>query len=193
MPRLLSLLSCLGTLAAIGAPALGMDIEVQGNQVVMSGGVTGSECSELSEILRQNTISTVVLTHSRGGNADAGYCVGALIREHRLETVIRGSCNSSCSRMWLGGVSRMLDGTNSRVGLHGNYKDGNLLPAAPARLRAWIPLYAPVNKELMEQWINLPQNNQMMYFYNDRAELCDQSHCTPLQGWNARNAGLSTQ
>jgi hypothetical protein len=141
-----------------------------------------------------NAIGVVVLTNSHGGNADAGYCVGELIRQRRLATVIRGSCNSSCSRMWLGGVSRTLDGANSRVVLHSNYdSNGNLRPGAPARLRAWLPNYAQVNRELMEQWINLPENKQLMYFYNDRAELCDHGRCTSLPGWNARDAGLSTQ
>jgi hypothetical protein len=78
---------------------------------------------------------TVVLGNSSGGNADAGYCVGTLIRQHGLSTVIRGSCASSCSRMWLGGVSRTFDGRYSRVGLHGNYdRNGILLPGAPDRL-----------------------------------------------------------
>jgi hypothetical protein len=189
--QLLLLISSLGALS-VAAPA--MDIEVQKNQVIMSGPVIGSECSQLESILRQNAIGVVVLTNSHGGNADAGYCVGELIRQRRLATVIHGSCNSSCSRMWLGGVSRTLDGANSRVGLHSNYdSNGNLRPGAPARLRAWLPNYAPVNRELMEQWINLPENKQMMYFYNDRAELCDYGRCTSLPGWNARNAGLSTQ
>jgi hypothetical protein len=189
--RLLLLLPFLG---AIAAAAQAMDIEVQKNEIIMTGPVTGPECSQLESILRQNAIGVVVLTSSHGGNADAGYCVGELIRQRRLVTVIRGSCNSSCSRMWLGGVSRTLDGPDSRVGLHSNYdRNGDLKPGAPARLRAWIPNYAPVNRELMEQWINLPENTQMMYFYNDRAELCDLGRCTALPGWNARNAGLSTQ
>ncbi len=161
---------------------------------MMSGDVTGSECGQLKSILKHNPIRTVVLTHSKGGDANAGYCVGELIRKFRIDTVIRGSCNSSCSRMWLGGVSRTLDGADSRVGLHGNYdRNGNLLPGAPARLQAWIPSYAPVNRQLMEQWTNLPVNKQMMYFYNDRAELCDHGRCTPMSGWNALNAGLATR
>jgi hypothetical protein len=180
---------CAGSTAAFG-----MEIEVQGNALVMSGDVTGSECSELQSILQQAHITTVILTHSKGGNADVGYCVGELIRQHGLATVIHGSCNSSCSRMWLGGVTRTLSGANSRVGLHGNYRDGDLRPGAPARSEAWIPSYAPsVNRQLMEQWTNLPTNRQMMFFYNDRAELCDHGNCTSLPGWNARNAGLSTQ
>src|SRR3954451_6876436 len=138
-----------------------MNIEIQGNQVVMSGPVTGTECSQLQPILQQVAIRTIVLTRSNGGNAEAGYCVGALIRQYRLATLIRGSCNSSCSRMWLGGVSRMLDGPNSRVGLHGNCdRNGNLLAGAPARLQAWIPSYAPVSKALLEQWTVLPFNKQ---------------------------------
>jgi hypothetical protein len=176
------------------AAAFAMDIQIHDNEVVLSGEVTGGECSELQSILQRTQINTVILTQSKGGNANTGYCVGALIRQHGLATVIHGSCNSSCSRMWLGGVSRVLDGAHSRVGLHGNYRNGALLPGAPARLQAWIPSYAPsVNRQLMEQWTNLPSNEQMMYFYNDRAELCDHGHCRPVPGWNAFNAGLSTQ
>jgi hypothetical protein len=175
-------------------PVFSMEIQVQGNEVAMSGHVNGSECSDLRTILQNNSVNLVVLGNSTGGDADAGYCVGALIRQQGLATVIRGSCASSCSRMWLGGVSRTLDGPNSRVGLHGNYdREGTLLPAAPARLRAWLPSYAPVDRQLMEQWINLGRNTQMMYFYNQRAELCDHQSCTPIPGQNAFNVGLSTR
>jgi hypothetical protein len=181
-------------IAVTHAPAYAMDIKVQADQVVMSGDVTGTECAQLFAVLQQNPIHVVVLTQSKGGNADAGYCVGELIRRHQLATVIHGSCNSSCSRMWLGGISRTLDGANARVGLHGNYdRAGNLLPGAPARLQAWIPSYAPVNEKLMAQWTTLPVNRQMMFFYNDRAELCNHGYCTPMPGWNALKAGLSTQ
>ena len=100
--------------------ALGMTMTVDGDRVVMSGPVDGDECGQLQSLMQQRIIRTVVLTQSHGGNAEAGYCVGALIRAHGLDTEIRDSCNSSCSRMWLGGVSRTLDGKNARVGLHGN-------------------------------------------------------------------------
>ena len=171
-----------------------MELEVHGDEVWLSGHVTGSEYGQLLAILTGNPIKTVVFTQSHGGNADAGYDVGELIRQRGLATVIRGSCASSCSRMWLGGVTRTLAGPDSRVGLHGNYDNsGNLRPGAPARLRAWLPLYAPVDRQLMEQWIVLPNHNQMMYFYNDRAELCDHGGCMLIPGRNALNAGLSTR
>ena len=92
----------------IAGPVFAMSIEVQGNQVVMAGPVTGNECAQLSNGLENNEVRTVILTSSNGGNANAGYCVGELIRKHQLNTVIRGNCSSSCSRMWLGGVSRTL-------------------------------------------------------------------------------------
>jgi len=177
-----------------GGSAAAMDFEVHGDQVWVSGRVTGSEYSQLSSALENTAIRTVVFLYSTGGNADAGYDVGELIRQRGLATIIKGSCASSCSRMWLGGVTRVLEGQNSRVGLHGNYDgNGDLRPGAPARLRAWLPSYAPVNKQLMEQWINLPTNTQMMYFYNTHAELCNHRDCTAMPRWNALNAGLSTR
>jgi hypothetical protein len=170
-----------------------MDFQVHGSEVWLSGHVVGDEYAALLDILTKNPVRTVVFTYSGGGNANAGYNVGELIRQRGLATVIRGSCASSCSRMWLGGVTRTLEGTNSRVGFHGNYDGaGDLRPDAPARLRAWLPAFAPVDRQLMEQWIVLPHHTQMMYFYNDRAELCDHSACTPVPGRNARNAGLTT-
>jgi len=174
--------------------ALAMNITVDGDRVVMSGNVGGDECGRLKSILRQSSVRIVLLERSHGGNAEAGYCVGALIRAHGLDTVIRGFCNSSCSRMWLGGISRTLDGKNARVGLHGNYRSHILDSGSPARLQAWIPKYAPgVNRALMAQWTQLPTNRDMMYFYNDRAELCENGKCIPLPAWNAVNAGLATR
>jgi len=83
----------------------------------------------------------------------------------------------------------------SRVGLHGNYSSGGgLLPEAPQKLRDWIVHRAPdVDQTLMEKWIHLPSNKWMMYFYNDKAELCQNGACTPVDGRTARNAGLSTR
>ena len=189
----LSLGLLLAVLLARSPSALGMTMVVDGDRVVMSGPVVGNECEQLRSLLQQKDIRTVVLMQSHGGDAEAGYCVGALIRAHGLNTQISGSCNSSCSRMWLGGVSRTLDGKTARVGLHGNYRNGILEPGAPARLQSWIPTYAPVNRELMARWTTLPTNHDMMYFYNDRAELCENGRCTPLPGWNAVNAGLATR
>ena len=176
-------------------PTWAMTMTVEGETVVLSGAVVRADCADLEVLLARAKVTTVVLTNSGGGNADSGYCIGALVRSRGLSTVIRGRCASSCSRMWLGGVRRSLDGPNSRVGLHGNYNDnGGLQSGAPQKLRNWIPNYAPgVDKALMEQWITLPTGKWMMYFYNDRAELCQSGECKPVEGRNAYNAGLATR
>lgn len=68
------------------------------------------------------------------------------------------------------------------------------MPEAPQKLRDWIVHRAPdVDQTLMEKWIHLPSNKWMMYFYNDKAELCQNGACTPVDGRTARNAGLSTR
>jgi hypothetical protein len=182
-------------LALASAPAEAMDMRVDGDSVVLSGQVVQADCMSLTDLLAKTPVERVVLTNSGGGSAYSGYCIGSLIRERGLSTTIRGRCASSCSRMWLGGVERTLDGPNSRVGLHGNYNDGGGIASdAGQKLRTWIPQYAPnVDKALMEQWIRLPTNKWMMYFYNDKAELCDSGRCTPVEGRNARNAGLATR
>jgi hypothetical protein len=100
----------LALLATRPAPAGAMSLDLEGDQAVLSGPVTGDECARLAGLLEHNPVRTVVLTQSNGGDANAGYCVGELIRRHQLDTVIRGNCSSSCSRMWLGGVSRTLPG-----------------------------------------------------------------------------------
>lgn len=175
--------------------AIAMDFELNGDTITMSGHVDRYDCLHLQSLLSKNKIKTIILTKSGGGHADSGYCMGELIRQNGITTKIKGRCASSCSRIWLGGVTRTLDGENARVGLHGNYeRTGVLRTDAPGRLRAWIPSYAPnVDRKLMEQWINLPLNKQMMYFYNDRAELCDKDDCKIIQGKNVRNAGLATR
>jgi hypothetical protein len=182
-------------LFALPLPAVAMDVRVDGRTVILSGQVVHADCGALTDLLAKSDIKRVILTSSGGGDSYSGYCMGSLIRERGLSTTIRGRCASSCSRIWLGGVERGLYGPNSRVGLHGNYgNSGGLSAEAGQKLRTWIPEYAPnVDKALMEQWIHLPTKKWMMYFYNDKAELCESGKCKPVEGRTAQNAGLATR
>jgi hypothetical protein len=190
--RILLFFPGLALLLASLMPVSAMSIIVIDKTVVMAGMVMGDECDRLKAIVAKTPITTVVLTESIGGNADAGYCVGEFIRASNIDTVAHGHCISSCSRMWLGGVRRSLEGPNARIGLHGHYTNGALQPDSPARLRAWIPRFAPdVDRELMEQWINLPRAPQVMFFLRDAARLCEQRNCVPIPGRNIFNAGLA--
>jgi hypothetical protein len=117
----------LGSLLMIACPyATAMEISVTGTTVHMSGPVVGGECDKLKQIISTSQINHVVLSNSNGGNANTGYCIGETIRKHKISTSIEGFCLSSCSRMWLGGVTRKLEGDESNVGLHGNF---DILPA----------------------------------------------------------------
>ena len=177
--------------------AASMEISVTGATVHMSGPVVGGECDKLKQIISTSQIHHVVLSNSNGGNANTGYCIGETIRKHKISTSIEGFCLSSCSRMWLGGVTRKLEGDESTVGLHGNYKNsGHLIDESTTRLRAWIPRFAPdVDVALMNQWTELFYSKQMMYFYNKRAALClnGRNDCSNIRGKNVFNAGLATQ
>lgn len=177
--------------------AASMDITVSGTTVYMSGPVVGDECDKLKQIISVGQVSLVVLSNSNGGVANTGYCIGETIRKHKISTSIEGFCLSSCSRMWLGGVTRKLEGDESTVGLHGNYKNsGHLIDESTTRLRQWIPRFAPnVDVDLMNQWTELFYSKQMMYFYNKRAALCmnGRNDCSSVRGKNVFNAGLATQ
>jgi hypothetical protein len=45
----------------------------------------------------------------------------------------------------------------------------------------------------MEKWINLPINIEVMFFYNNRAEMCEGRDCLPIPQRNAKNVGLATK
>jgi len=177
--------------------AASMDISVTGTTVYLSGPVVGGECDMLKQIISSGPVNLVVLSNSNGGNANTGYCIGETIRKHKISTSIEGFCLSSCSRMWLGGVTRTLEGDESTVGLHGNYKNsGHLIDESTTRLRDWIPRFAPdVDVDLMNRWTALFYNKQMMYFYNKRASLCmnGRNDCSSISGKNVFNAGLATR
>jgi hypothetical protein len=192
------ILTALALFGFAASPAMAMDMAVDGpfQTVTLSGKVEEGDCDRLTDVLTNNpAIRLVVLKDSTGGNAASGYCIGARIRKRNLHTTIDGYCLSSCSRMWLGGVERTLRTQTSHVGLHANYNDdGTIMPSSTQTLRTWLPEYAPdIDRGLMERWTELPTNRWMMNFYNTRAELCEGRECKPVDGRNARNAGLATR
>jgi len=117
----------IGLLLVMFSPyAASMEISVTGTTVHMSGPVVGGGVRQAQANYQYEQINHVVLSNSNGGNANTGYCIGETIRKHKISTSIEGFCLSSCSRMWLGGVTRKLEGDESNVGLHGNF---DILPA----------------------------------------------------------------
>jgi hypothetical protein len=193
---------------AVGGGA--MDMKLSGDRLIMSGTVTGGECSALRIVgpaIPQ--LKFVILRNSHGGVASEGYCVGELIRELGLSTAVSGYCFSSCSRMFLGGVTRHFTDDyppeQTRVGLHGNYdRNGDLVPIAPDRLRPWIIKYSDgkVDKALLEEWIHLPKNTDAIWFYNSErfddgsgasVQFCEKrgEACRPVPNQTAYSNGIA--
>jgi hypothetical protein len=156
--------------------ARAMQIQVAGNQLIMSGEVVGNEPVVVADILAKNkAIDTVILRNSRGGNIPAGYAVGEMLRARGIRTGVSGYCYSSCSRMFLGGKERVFTSdyapASTSLGFHGHYgDDGRLRADQVARygLKAWIIRYSDgkADPDLVERWINLPRNNDLVRFYN---------------------------
>ena len=170
----------LGTAAALAAglvfaplPAAAMTMSVDGDQVLLEGAVVREDIGRLAAILRERgaALSTVILRNSPGGNASAGYEIGAMIRKVGLRTAVSGFCRSSCSRMFLGGRERHFSDEQpvgvTHVGLHGNYADdGRLARERMPYLRKWIAEYSDgkADPALVERWTSLENRRGFMYF-----------------------------
>ena len=55
---------------------------------------------------------------SPGGSVFDGIEMAKLIRYEGYKTIVRSSCASACSLMFLGGVERELFGSSAKIGLH---------------------------------------------------------------------------
>ncbi len=94
---------------------MAMNYHVQGDRVVLSGGVTVADVVALPALLAKaqaegRPIREVVLRTSNGGALIAGEWLQGVIRTNGLNTIVSGHCISSCSIMQSGGVERYLAG-----------------------------------------------------------------------------------
>ena len=117
---------------AVISPGQAMQIEVAGDQIILSGPVVAGDFDLVeSRLTVQPQVKMVILRNSPGGDAPTGYHLGELFPQKSLATAVSGYCYSSCSRLFLGGTERYFasdyppDATH--VGFHGHYdRNGNL-------------------------------------------------------------------
>jgi hypothetical protein len=173
MVRRIGGLAFLSAVLGWGLSAQAMEMTVIGDQLTLTGLVQSEDIRrfEAAVVSANEKISTVILKDSNGGDANAGYTIGERIRERGLTTALSGYCISSCSRMFLGGVHRMIsDGQavgRTYVAFHGNYADGgNLINVE--KLRAWVTkhLDGKADAELVNRWTSIPTRNGTMRFYH---------------------------
>jgi hypothetical protein len=154
----------------------GMEIEVSGDQLILSGPVVARDYDEVANTLSvKPEIKMVVLRNSPGGDAPTGYHLGELFRQKSLKTAVSGYCYSSCSRLFLGGKDRFFTDDYrpeyTEVGFHGHYDrkgDLNAAYVAELHLKDWIIRYSDgkADAALVERWINIPRGTGLIHFYN---------------------------
>jgi hypothetical protein len=169
-------MAMLAALLAFHASSLdAMEIKMAGHQIFLSGPVVGDEFDKVQKILAGDpAIDTAILRNSPGGDARTGYRIGELFRAKGLRTAVSGYCYSSCSRMFLGGVTRYFTDdfppAYTHVGLHGHY-DGchlNRKTVEHLGLKSWIIKYSDgkADPALVERWINIALCIGMAHFYH---------------------------
>lgn len=137
-------LAGLAGMASLGAmdDVMAMNYHVQGDRVVLSGGVTVADVVALPALLAKaqaegRPIREVVLRTSNGGALIAGEWLQAVIRTNNLDTIVSGNCISSCSIMQSGGVQRYLAGdlpVVDSVQIHAASSGGRITYTPSARM-----------------------------------------------------------
>ena len=151
-----------------------MELKTVADSLILSGPVVEGDVQMFQDALAtQPGIKTIVLRNSRGGHAESGYQIGALIREKGLSTMVSGYCISSCSRMFLGGKERRFSNDygleNTYVGFHGHYSSSGQLNEKSVKrngLFDWIVKYSDgkADEDLVMRWISIPYNRGMVAF-----------------------------
>ncbi len=161
----------------LAAPSLAsaMQMQVAGDQIILSGGVNIGDAIRFKTLLAENDgkITTVVLRNSSGGDAESGYAIGDLIRSKGLRTALAGYCQSSCSRMYLGGVERIFTDEQpagkTYVAFHSNYEANGLVKLDNVlRLQQWIIAHSDgkADTELVKRWTTIRNRHGFAYFFD---------------------------
>src|SRR5262245_8249449 len=158
-----------------------MEYHVAGNELHLSGRVTGDELALLKDVeaAHPGAIDTVVFRNSPGGDAWSGYRVGERIRDNGWRTVVIGACISACTLMYLGGRSRHFGAATrpERVYLafHGpssrNFIDNHAVaPRGRPAIRSWIleRTGGRADATLLERFVNNEKRSDLMRFYDPR-------------------------
>ena len=167
-------LACVAVLIlALCSPGWGMDMRAVGDQLIITGPLSGFEMTQFMSSLTP-AVTTVVLYNSGGGDFDAGLNLAAMIRQRGLTTVAQGSCRSSCANAFLGGVRRYFADRQSYVAFHGHY-----VHSAPrqSRIGEMRNFYADmtdgkVSDELVLLWMQKPRAG-MIYFFKRQTYSCN--------------------
>jgi hypothetical protein len=162
--------------AAFPQYAQSMTHQIRGNAFILSGEVVYQDLERAKKALDANkNVTHIILRNSMGGNSWTGYRMGELFRERGVTTVVSGYCVSSCSRLFLGGKSRLFSddfpASLTYVGFHGHYDFGKLNLEAVKKndQAAWTKKFTgnKVDPKLLNRWINIERRAGDVRFYPD--------------------------
>jgi len=167
-------LACVAVvILALCSSGWGMDMRVIGDQVILTGPMSGFEVTQFMSSLTR-AVTTVVFHNSGGGDFDAGLNLAAMIRQRGLTTVAQGSCISSCANAFLGGVRRYLADHQSYVAFHGHYKYSAPMQSRIGEMRNFYAdmTDGKVSDELVLLWMRKPRPG-MIYFFKPQTYSCN--------------------
>jgi hypothetical protein len=185
---------CLGANRAIA-----MTHSVVDNALVLSGEVVYQDLERAKKTLDANkNITHVVLRNSMGGNSWTGYRMGELFRERGLTTAVSGHCVSACSRLFLGGKTRLFSddypASLTYVGFHGHYDFGKLNLEAVKKndQAAWTKKFTDnkVDPNLLDRWINIERRAGDVRFYPSAVAARWRAQTFLCQGSESRRPNL---
>jgi len=165
------------------AAAVAMDFRVAGNQLILSGGLTGDELAKMRDLLPSNPqLDTVVLRDSPGGFTWTALRLAEMIADRGLRTAASGFCMSACVLIFLGGKERHFadgkEGNRTFLAMHTPVTSGfggqswppagTTLPAAQGEMLYWISrrLGPRADTSLLARAVENDHPQGFMYFFD---------------------------
>lgn len=148
-----------------------LEMQIIGDQLILSGPIEIGDSGKFFRLQQRNTLRTVILKDSNGGDVETGIDIARQIRSSGLNTAISGYCFSSCSTIFVGGKERYFSSgqpiAKTWVGFNSSYGDRKQYSnAATGRLKR---LYGEMigdklDESLVDVWLNSPRNGGVFFF-----------------------------
>lgn len=161
--------------------------DLNGKTLMVYGDIEAGFFDRLKAELDANPEVIEVALGSGGGSVRDALLAGYEIRSRGLSTTIYGNCFSACPLVFMGGESRVLWASPSRLGFHQIYTgNGNALPVEDPiyRLTARYMADMGVNPQVVIPWMLSAQPHEM--FEPEVSNLCAPGVATFVQrvcGW----------
>ncbi|MFZ6656917.1 ATP-dependent Clp protease proteolytic subunit [Undibacterium sp. TJN19] len=190
------------------APASAMSMVRSNETLILFGGVEPSDAELFRKNLEKGPVKHVLLSESPGGDMGAAFAIAGLIKENKINTIVRGNCYSSCAIIFMAGVERqMLAGKalpQTRLGFHGPHQKQTkeVLKAAIPQLREWLlkVTNGKFPQEILDRAMYINRAGDMLlFYYPNQSRFGDIRFCTEgslrcdnIEGYDIVSIGILT-